>query len=151
MQHVTEIVATAHQPSDEPRPALGKSRKLEMRSRSFGPAVHTLQRAYSKLLHENFENEWSSQLAANVRNLTDAIAWKLSVHSEVRAEEGNRLVSLIPASRGQVGKRLSRFSSQQPTLPEWRRAMLTNVLGFVNMNCDTSDASLTMRNVAVAM
>ena len=93
MRHVTEIVATAHQPSDEPRPALDKSRKLEMRSKSFGPTVHSLQRAYSKLLHENFENEWSSQLAANVRNLTDAIAWKLSVHSEVRAEEGKRLVS----------------------------------------------------------
>ena len=49
MRHMTESVATAHQPSDEPRPALDKSRKLEMRSRSFGPTVHSLQRAYSKL------------------------------------------------------------------------------------------------------
>ena len=67
MGDVTEIVARAHYNSFRPLPALNKARKEEMRSRSFGLTINSLQRAYSKLLHENFENEWSSEIAGNVR------------------------------------------------------------------------------------
>ena len=59
-----------------------------MRSKSFGPTINSLQRAYSKLLHENFENEWSSEISGNVRDLAAAIVWKLNVKSEEAAEEG---------------------------------------------------------------
>ena len=63
-----------------------------MRSKSFGPTINSLQRAYSKLLHENFENEWSSEISGNVQDLADAIEWKLSVKSEEAAEEGRELM-----------------------------------------------------------
>ena len=63
-----------------------------MRSKSSGPTINSLQRAYSKLLHENFENEWSSEISGNVRDLAAAIVWKLSVKSEEAAEEGQELM-----------------------------------------------------------
>ena len=102
MGDVTEIVARAHyklwhgrisyEPLPRFAPALNKARKEEMRSKSFGPTINTLQRAYSKLLHENFENEWSSEISGNVRDLAAAIVWKLSVKSEEAAEEGKELM-----------------------------------------------------------
>ena len=63
-----------------------------MRSKSFEPTINSLQRAYSKLLHDNFENEWSSEISGNVRNLAAAIVWKLSATSEEAAEEGRELM-----------------------------------------------------------
>ena len=92
MRDVTEIVVRAHYKSNEPLPELNKARKEEMRSKSFGPTLNSLQRAYSKLLHENFENEWSSEISGNVRDLAAAIVWKLSVKSEEAAEEGQELM-----------------------------------------------------------
>ena len=89
---MTEIVARAHYKSNEPLPELNKARKEEMRSKSSGPTINSLQRAYSKLLHENFENEWSSEISGNVRDLAAAIVWKLSVKSEEAAEEGQELM-----------------------------------------------------------
>ena len=79
MGDVTEIVARAHSHSYAPRPALNQARKEEMRSKSFTPTINSLQRAYSKLLHENFEDQWSSEIAGNVRDLAAAIVWKLGV------------------------------------------------------------------------
>ena len=92
MNDMTAIVTTAHEPSREPRPALDKTRKLQMRSNSFGSSLNSLQRAYSKLLHEAFENEWSSNVAANVRDLADAVVWKLDANCPQDAEEGKRLM-----------------------------------------------------------
>ena len=92
MGEVTEIVARAHYNSYEPLPALSKVRQEEMRSKSFGPTINSLQRAYSKLLRENFENEWSSEVSGNVRDLLDAIVWKLSVKSNEAAGEGKELM-----------------------------------------------------------
>ena len=92
MRDVTEIVVRAHCKSFEPLPELNKARKEEMRSKSFGPTLNSLQRAYSKLLHENFENEWSSEISGNVRDLAAAIVWKLNVKSEEAAEEGQELM-----------------------------------------------------------
>jgi hypothetical protein len=93
MSDMTVITIAAHEPCLEPRPAQDKTRKLEMRSGSFGSALNSLQRAYSKLLHEAFENEASPKVSANVRNLADAVAWKLQANcSHEDAEEGKRLM-----------------------------------------------------------
>ena len=62
LMHDVENVVKAHRKSFEPLPELNKARKEEMRSKSFGPTLSSLQRAYSKILHENFENEWSSEI-----------------------------------------------------------------------------------------
>ena len=82
----------AHRQSFEPLPELDKARKEEMRRKSFGPTLSSLRRAYLKLLHENFENEWSSEISGNVRDLAAAIVWKLNVKSEEAAEEGQELM-----------------------------------------------------------
>ena len=82
----------AHYKSNEPLPELNKALKEEIRSKSFGPTLSSLQRAYSKLLHENFENEWSSEISGNVRDLAAAIVWKLSAKSEEAADEGRELL-----------------------------------------------------------
>ena len=87
-----KFVVKAHRKSFEPLPELNKARTEEMRSKSFGPTLNSLQRAYSKLLHENIENEWSSEISGNVRDLAAAIVWKLSVKSEEAAEEGRELM-----------------------------------------------------------
>ena len=92
MGDVTEIVARAHSHSYEPRPALNQARKEEMRSKSFGPTINSLQRAYSKLLHENFDNQWSSEIAARVRDLAAAIVWKLDMNATEASEEGRELM-----------------------------------------------------------
>ena len=63
-----------------------------MRSKSFGPTIGTLQRAYFKLLHETFENEWSSAMSASVKNLAAAIAHKLHQQSEEDSKTGSRHV-----------------------------------------------------------
>ena len=92
MRDVTEIVARAHYKSNEPLPEFNKARKEEMRSKSFGPTLNSLQRAYSKLLHENFESGWSSEISGNLRDLAAAIVWKLNVKSKDAAEEGHELM-----------------------------------------------------------
>ena len=92
MGDVTEIVARTHSHSLAPRPALNQARKEEMRSKSFTPTINSLQRAYSKLLHENFEDQWSSEIAGNVRDLAAAIVWKLGVKDLKAAEEGREVV-----------------------------------------------------------
>ena len=92
MGDVTDIVAQAHYHTYEPLPALDKARKEVMRTKTFGPTLNSLQRSYSKLLHETFENEWSSEVYRNVRDLADAIVWKLSVKSQAAAQEGQVLM-----------------------------------------------------------
>ncbi len=92
MGDVTENVERAHSHSYEPRPALNQARKEEMRSKSFGPTINSLQRAYSKLLHENFDNQWSSEIAGRVRDLAAAIVWKLDVNATEATEEGRELM-----------------------------------------------------------
>ena len=92
MGDVKEIVAQAYYHTDEQLPALNKARKEKMRSKAFGPTLNSLQRAYSKLLHETFENEWSSEISSNVWDLSKAITWKLSVKSEEAADEGQEIM-----------------------------------------------------------
>ena len=82
---ITPIMKNAHQHSFEPRPAMNKARKIEMRRAAFGTTLIALQWAYSKLLHETFESQWSSEVAANVRNLADAVVWKLTTNCKESA------------------------------------------------------------------
>ena len=77
---ITPIMYNAHQPSLMPSPAMNEARKIEMKRVAFGTTLNSLQRAYSKLLHETFESQWSSEVAANVRNLADAVVWKLTAN-----------------------------------------------------------------------
>ena len=92
MRDVTEIVVRAHCKSFEPLPELNKARKEEMRSKSFGPTLSSLQRAYLKLLHENFEHEWFSEISGNVWDLAAAIVWKLDANTIDATEEGEELM-----------------------------------------------------------
>jgi len=92
MEDMTTIVATAHQASREPRPVRDKAWKLAVRSKAFATTINSLQRAYAKMLHEATEDEWSSDLAASVRDLADAVVWKLEVNCPGDAAEGKRLM-----------------------------------------------------------
>ena len=123
MQDITSIVETIPPPSIAACPAPNKKRREEMRSSSFGPTVHTLQRAYSKLLHETFENKWSAEISANVDNLAAAIVWKLSVHSNHFADEGETLIHFMLEHLQMEFKweKLFKFSSQQSTLRRVRK------------------------------
>ena len=123
MQDITSIVETIPPPSIAACPAPNKKRREEMRSSSFGPTVHTLQRAYSKLLHETFENKWSADISANVDNLAAAIVWKLSVHSNHFADEGETLIHFMLEHLQMEFKweKLFKFSSQQSTLRRVRK------------------------------
>ena len=92
MNDITAMTSQFHKPSSEPRPPLNKTRKLEMRFSSFGSSLNSLQRAYSKLMDQGFENKQTEPLAANVRNLADALFWKLEANCHEDAEEGKYLV-----------------------------------------------------------
>ena len=82
---ITPIMKHAHQPSLMSSPAMNEARKIEMKQVAFGTTLNSLQRAYSKLLHETFESQWSSEVAANVRNLADAVVWKLTTNCKESA------------------------------------------------------------------
>ena len=95
MGDVTEIVTRAHViDCDEPLPALNYARKEEMRNKSFGRTINSLQRAYSRLLHENFENEWSSEISREVRGLAAAIKWKLS-NTTIAEERWELMIKML--------------------------------------------------------
>ena len=60
MDNVTEVVAEPHHQSYKPIAPIHKKRKHEMKFKRIVSTIRTLQLAYVKLLHETFENEWSS-------------------------------------------------------------------------------------------
>ena len=81
---ITPIMKHAHQHSFQPRPAITKG-KIEMRRAAFGTTLNSLQRAYSKLLHETFQSQWSSEVAADVRSLAETVVWKLTTNCKESA------------------------------------------------------------------
>ena len=91
-QEVLTIVGTALEGNPEPPIVRDRTWKLEVRSKAFGTTVNSLQRAYAKMLHEVIDDERSFEVAANVRNLASAVAWKLEVNCPKHAEEGMRLM-----------------------------------------------------------
>ena len=86
MDDMESMIVTAH--TNEPCAPKDKTWRLDMRAQGFGYTVNSLQRAYSRLLHETLTEEWSSDVAANVRNLADAIKWQLKCSCPEEAEEG---------------------------------------------------------------
>ena len=91
----TARTAPAHHLSSnvlEQLPAKDKSRKLEMTGAAFGSTLHSLQRAYSKLLHEAYGDQCSSEVAASVRKLADTVIWKVRTNCCESAEDGGGLM-----------------------------------------------------------
>ena len=93
LTELTTAVIRAHQPSSERRPAINDVRMIEMRRQGFHTTLTCLERAYSKLLHQTFENQWESQIAAQVRDLADTVVDKLYTNLDpVSAEKGDYLM-----------------------------------------------------------
>ena len=89
MNDVTAIIAAAHKPTGKPRSTQGKNWTAQ---KGFASTVNSLQRAYSKMLHETFDNECSSDVSVSVRSLADAVTSKLQAHCPGDAEEGTLLM-----------------------------------------------------------
>ena len=92
MGDVTTIVARAHSHIDKKRCAFNQAREEEMSSKFFGPTIDSLQRAYVQLMCENFENQWCSEIAGDVRDLAETIVWKLSMNARDATKEGPALL-----------------------------------------------------------
>ena len=121
MNDVTAKIAAAHKPTGKPRSTQGKSssisvscsadmpqhpmpvvlpctsqmgryRRRRTAQKGFASTVNSLQRAYSKMLHETFDNECSSDVSVSVRSLADAVTSKLQAHCPGDAEEGTLLM-----------------------------------------------------------
>jgi hypothetical protein len=90
MEQVTEKLKVAQQKTT-PEP-LNKKRKQDMRQRTFCNTLHTLQMAYTRLLHDTFADNYSPEIAATVRNLTDGVKWKLHTNSPHCETEGTQLL-----------------------------------------------------------
>ena len=63
-----------------------------MRGAPFGSTLSSSQRAYSKLLHEAYDDQCSSEAAASARKLAHTILWKLSSSCCESVEEGRGLM-----------------------------------------------------------
>ena len=95
MEHMNAIMVLAHKATSEPRAPLDKKRKLEMREKAFGTTLNSLERTYTKLLHETVDNEWADSIAAKVRDLGDSMKWKLRNHCADSAEEACELLEEV--------------------------------------------------------
>ena len=112
-----------------------------MRRKSFGPTLSSLRRAYLKLLHENFENNWSSGISRNVRDLAAAIVWKLDANTIDAKEEGQELMIKM-LEHVQIEFKWEKFYrslSLLPTRQKLKRQMLTNVRRPLNVVCKRKD------------
>ena len=87
MDGLNNIMDDAQQPLLEQTPVMDQSRKLEFRKAAFHSTINTLQRSYTKLLHETFEGKNSSEVAASAQQLAEAIVWKLKVNCDNTADE----------------------------------------------------------------
>jgi hypothetical protein len=90
MEQVREKIAVAHQKTTPE--SLTKKRKQAMREKTFCSTLHTMQMAYTKLLHEAFADNYSPEIAATVRNLADSLKWKLHTNCPHRETEGAQLL-----------------------------------------------------------
>ena len=86
--------------STEERPTLDRDRIQQIQQKTFSSTTNTLHRAYQKLLHVSAEagctdSNIRNELAANVRDLADAIHHKFSTNSPANATEGKRQVALM--------------------------------------------------------
>ena len=91
-QDILDATSVAHVPRSHPRPQIDTNRIVEMRSKTFSNTINSLERAYCKHLHETIEHQYSTDIAAAVRNLHDAVMHKLKVNCAEEANEGERIV-----------------------------------------------------------
>ena len=59
---------------------------------AFRSTINTLHRSYTKLLHETFEGKKSSEVAASVQQLAEAIVWKLERNCDTAADEAKAIL-----------------------------------------------------------
>ena len=74
---------------------MDKKRRLEIRERAFACTLNTLERAYTKLLHQTFDEEWSTDIAASVRDLADNLKWKLRSNCPDQLEQGTQTLEVM--------------------------------------------------------
>jgi len=92
-EQVMRKIALAHQRTIEE--SLTKKRRLDMREKTFSTTLHTMQMAYTKLLHEAFADNYSPEVAATVRNLADSVKWKLHANCPHSEAEGKQLLEQL--------------------------------------------------------
>jgi len=92
MGDVTTVVAGTHGHIDQKRTIFNQARWEEMSNKHFLLTIYQLQRVYFQLLHENFENQWCSEAAGDVKDLAETLVWKLNMNPNVAIEESPALV-----------------------------------------------------------
>ena len=99
-QSFMETMQALHQQSTHTRPCLDRSRIQEMQRNTLSSTMNTLHRAYQKLLREgaetgSTETHSRDDLAATVRDLTDAIMHKFRTNRPENAAEAQRQLRLM--------------------------------------------------------
>ena len=99
-QSFMETMEALHQQSTHTRPCLDRSRIQEMQRNTLSSTMNTLHRAYQKLLREgaetgSTETHSRDDLAATVRDLTDAIMHKFQTNRPENAAEAQRQLRLM--------------------------------------------------------
>ena len=99
-QSFMETMQALHQQSTHTRPCLDRSRIQEMQRNTLSSTMNTLHRAYQKLLREgaetgSTETHSRDDLAATVRDLTDAIMHKFRTNRPQNAAEAQRQLRLM--------------------------------------------------------
>ena len=99
-QSFMETMEALHQQSTHTRPCLDRSRIQEMQRNTLSSTMNTLHRAYQKLLREgaetgSTETHSRDDLAATVRDLTDAIMHKFRTNRPENAAEAQRQLQLM--------------------------------------------------------
>ena len=92
MGDVTTVVAGTHGHIDQKRTIFNQARWEEMSNKHFLLTIYQLQRVYFQLLHENFENQWCSEAAGDVKDLAETLVWKLNKNPNVAIKESPALV-----------------------------------------------------------
>ena len=99
-QSFMETMQALHKQSTHTRPCLDRSRIQEMQRNTLSSTMNTLHRAYQKLLREgaetgSTETHSRDDLAATVRDLTDAIMHKFRTNRPENAAEAERQLILM--------------------------------------------------------
>ena len=87
-----QTMETANQPSIIAREPVDKRRAITMRTTELRSSLCSLERAYSKELEQTFDNEYSTDCAASVREMADVVKHKLQVNCPAHVETGTELL-----------------------------------------------------------
>ena len=89
------MMRQVHQPSTVERVPLNKARKIEMRGKTFGATVNSLERAYTQFLYVACEDGPLPQVdkkQIDVRHLADCIKWRLHANCPKSETAGRKLL-----------------------------------------------------------